>query len=43
MSMEMGELAVTVDGKKLYSYKAANKKLPSDSELLSFVLLTGAK
>ncbi len=40
MSMERGELAVKVDGKLLYSYKQAGK-LPSDSELLSFVVLTG--
>ncbi len=41
MSMEMGELAVTVDGKQLYSYKQSGNKLPSDSELLSMVVLTG--
>jgi hypothetical protein len=40
MSMSMGELSVTVDGKLLYSYKQSGQHLPSDAELLSFV--TGA-
>ena len=35
MSMAMGELAVSVDGRQVYSYKQAGEKLPSDAELLS--------
>ena len=35
MSMEMGELAVTADGKQVYSYKASGKgRKPTDAELL---------
>jgi hypothetical protein len=38
MSMAMGELAVTVDGKQVFSYKQAGAKLPSDAELLNAVV-----
>jgi hypothetical protein len=43
MSMAMGELAVVVDGKLVYSYKQSGEKMPSDGELLSFVGLTGSR
>jgi len=34
MSMQMGELAVIVDGKQVFSHKQSGGKLPSDAELL---------
>ena len=37
MSLAMGELAVRVDGKTLFSYKQAGEKLPSDAELLKLI------
>lgn len=37
MSMQMGELAVIVDGKKIYSYKEMNGVKPTDAELLRIV------
>lgn len=38
MSMEMGELAVKVDGKEVYSYKKSGAShKPTDNELLSYV------
>jgi hypothetical protein len=42
MSMEMGELAVKVDGKLVYSYKQSGERKPTDAELLSAVGLTGS-
>ncbi len=38
MSMEMGELAVKVDGRNVFSYKKAGKRLPSDGELLKMIV-----
>ena len=38
MSMEMGELAVIVDGQKVYSYKQMNGVKPRDEELLEKVI-----
>jgi hypothetical protein len=39
MSMAMGELAVKVDGKLVYSYKqSGNGQKPSDAELLKLVV-----
>ncbi len=37
MSMEMGELAVIVDGQKVYSYKQHGGVKPRDEELLRAV------
>jgi hypothetical protein len=42
MSIQMGELAIEVDGKKVFSYKQSGEKMPSDAELLSKVVPAGA-
>ncbi len=41
MSMEMGELAVKVNGELVYSYKQSGPKKPTDADLLSFIGLAG--
>lgn len=38
MTMQMGELAVRVDGKEVYSYKkSGHSQKPTDKELLSYI------
>jgi hypothetical protein len=37
MSMQMGELAIVVDGQQVYSHKQAGDRIPSDAELLEKV------
>jgi hypothetical protein len=37
MTMQMGELAVRVDGKEVYSYKKSGGTKPTDKELLSYI------
>ena len=37
MTMQMGELAVKVDGKEIYSYKKSGGAKPTDAVLLGLI------